>query len=101
MLAVAKDAFIQCRVTAATKQALRTAAHRQQLTESALLKQLVELLLQAATPTLNASASSRPNARLVRVYVRLSPGDLGLLKERAAARFVAPATYLSILARAH
>jgi Bacterial mobilisation protein (MobC) len=103
MLLMAAEAFIQCRVSQATKAALRAAAERQQLTESALLKRVLDLLLHTAGSVDQVAAASnaeRP-ARLARLYVRLTPGDRQLLGERSAARCLAPATYASILLRAH
>lgn len=99
---MAADSFIQCRVSAATKEALRAAAERQQLSESALVKRMVELMLYTAAPSgVTARSSSERPTRLARLYVRLSSGDWALLRERAAARCVAPATYASNLIRAH
>ena len=99
---MAADAFIHCRVSAATKEALGAPAARQQLSESALIKRMIELMLYTAVPpdVTTLPASDRP-ARLTRLYVRLNTGDWALLRERAAARCVAPATYASNLIRAH
>jgi hypothetical protein len=96
------EAFIQCRVAPATKAALRAAAERQQLTESALLKRMLDLLLNAAGSADSAAvaADDRP-ARQARLYVRLTTGDHQLLQERSAARCLAPATYASALIRTH
>ncbi len=46
------------------------------------------------------AADDRP-ARQARLYVRLTRGDGQLLQARSAARCLAPATYASILLRAH
>ena len=102
MLHMAAEAFIQCRVPQATKAALRAAAERQQLTESALLKRMLELVLHTAGAAKagEASVADRPT-RQARLYVRLTVGDRQLLKERSAARCLAPATYASTLLRAH
>jgi hypothetical protein len=99
---MAADSFVQCRVSAATKAALRAAAERQNLSESALVKRLIEMMLHAAAPpdVTALPPSSRPT-RATRLYVRLSSGDWALLKERAAARSVPSATYASNLIRAH
>jgi hypothetical protein len=99
---MAAEVFIQCRVSPATKAALRAAAERQQLTESALLKRMLELVLHTAgaAGTSGAVAADRP-VRHARVYVRLTPDDYQLLQARSAARCLAPATYASILLRAH
>jgi hypothetical protein len=102
MLPMASEAFVQCRVTQATKAALRAVASRQQLPESALLKRAVELVLQTAgaTDARHAIESGRPT-RQARLYVRLTTEDRQLLAERSAARCLAPATYVSTLLRAH
>lgn len=102
IIVMAADSFIQCRVSAATKEALRAAAERQQLSESALVKRMIDLMLYtAAPPAVTAVPSDSQPTRLARLYVRLSSGDWMLLRERAAARCVAPATYASNLIRAH
>lgn len=96
------DQFIAARVSSETKARLRTLADQHQLSESALLKRLLDL-------TLNSTAESRPvgeervrkAVRAARLYVRLRPDDRLLLAERAAARSMAAATYVSVLVRAH
>jgi hypothetical protein len=104
MCLVAAEAFIQCRVSQATKAALRAVAERQHLTESALLKRMLYLVLQtvgvAAVRDAAVATDDRP-ARRARLYVRLTRGDRQLLQARSAARCLAPATYASILLRAH
>jgi hypothetical protein len=96
------EAFIQCRVTQATKGALRAAADRRQLTESAMLKRMLDLFLHTTGPVDRVEAVNADHpARLARLYFRLTEGDRQLLKERSAARCLAPATYASILLRAH
>ena len=100
---MAVEAFIQCRVSQATKAALRAAAERQQLTESALLKRMLDLVLQTAVAAIvgDADAADYRPARQSRLYVRLTRGDRQLLQACSAARCLAPATYASILLRAH
>jgi Bacterial mobilisation protein (MobC) len=99
---MAAEAFIQCRVSPTTKAALRAAAERQQLTESALLKRMFDLVLNGtgAPDAVVATAADQP-ARQARLYVRLTAGDRQLLQARATARCLAPATYASNLLRAH
>lgn len=101
---MAAEAFIQCRVPQAMKAALRTVAERQQITESALLKRMLQLVLHSADPVGTgggaADAAGRP-ARQARLYVRLTPDDRLLLQARSAARCLAPATYASVLLHAH
>jgi hypothetical protein len=63
---------------------------------------MIELMLYAAvSPDVKVASSKDRPSRLTRLYVRLSSGDWALLRERAAARCVAPATYASNLIRAH
>jgi hypothetical protein len=102
MFRMAAEAFIQCRVSQATKAALRASAERQQLTESALLKRMLELVLHTAgaAETGEVIVADRPS-RQARLYVRLTMGDRQLLQARSAARYLAPATYASNLLRAH
>jgi len=105
MCLMAVEAFIQCRVSRATKAALRAAAERQQLTESALLKRMLVPVLQTAGAAVVGDAAADDDddrlARQARLYVRLTRGDRQLLQARSAARCLAPATYASILLRAH
>jgi hypothetical protein len=99
---MAVDAFIQCRVSVATKHALRAAAERQQLSESALVKRMLELMLRAAdTPDVTTVTPHKRATRPTRLNVRVTAGDWDLLRERAASRCVAPATYASTLIGAH
>jgi hypothetical protein len=102
MSLMASEAFIQCRVPQATKAALRAAADRQQLTESALLKRMLDLVLHTSggPEASEVSVADRPS-RQARLYVRLTVGDRQLLQARSAARCLAPATYASTLLRAH
>jgi hypothetical protein len=45
---MAANAFIHCRVSATTKEALAATVQRQQVSESALLKRMIELILYTA-----------------------------------------------------
>ena len=77
-------------------------AGRQGLTESALLKRLVDLMLQTASAAQGTTMIADSRApRDSRLSIRLAPDDQRLLHERARARGIPAATYLSILARAH
>ncbi len=99
---MAADAFIQCRVTSETKALLQALANRERITESALIRQLLEVVLRTSTVSAipRPDDEPRPN-RDVRLYVRMDPSDRLLLKERAAARCVPPATYVAALVRSH
>ena len=96
------DAFIQCRVTSETKALIQAVADRERITESALVRQLLETVLWAspvgADPDLDPPVKVSREARL---SVRLTPDDRALLTERAAARELAAATYVAVLVRAH
>ena len=96
------DQFIAARVSSVTKAQLRLLADRQQLSESALLKRLVEMTIHSAGDLRpNTAGPAGKGARAARLYVRLRPDDRLLLAERAAARGMPGATYVSVLVRAH
>jgi hypothetical protein len=87
-------------ISADLKDRFAAAAARQGLSESALLKRLVEQLLAAAGEESTAEPPA-PVARDARVTVRLVPDDSLLLRERAAARGMPAASYVSTLVRSH
>jgi hypothetical protein len=96
------DQFIAARVSPETKMRLRALAERQQLSESALLKRLVHLMLQTAgVGALCRIEETGKPVRDVRVTIRLQAEDQVLLRARAAARGMPAATYVSVLTRAH
>ena len=96
------EAFVQCRVTPEMKTLLRTLAEREQITESALVRQLLEVMLRRsaleAFPKLKALEKMSRNARF---SIRLVPEDRMLLSKTAAARGMRTATYVSVLVRSH
>jgi hypothetical protein len=85
-----------------TKQQFAAIARHQGLSESALLKRLIDLMFRTAgdggamIPTVVGSAG-----RDARLTVRLRADDRLLLRERAAARGMPAATYVSVLVRSH
>lgn len=83
-----------------TKRRFAAIANREGISESALLKRMVDLMLQSTTAP---STLIRPDRspRDTRVTVRLRPDDQQMLKERAVARGMPAATYVSVLVRAH
>jgi predicted DNA binding CopG/RHH family protein len=101
-LPMAAEAFVQCRVTAEAKTLLRVLAEREQITESALVRQLIEVMLRMSAkegfPKLDALEQVSRDARLT---VRLAPEDRILLCDRATARGMPSATYVSVLVRSH
>ena len=82
------------------KERFAGAAVRQGLSESALLKRLVEQMLAGAGEELTVERPA-PVTRDARVTVRLIPNDSLLLRERAAARGMPAASYVSTLVRSH
>jgi len=95
--------LISARVTEETKRRVHEAAKAQLLTESIWLRKVVEAALQASSSKSSPPPGSAPKDRgnSKRVYVRLRAEDRLLLRERAVARGMPAATYLSVLARAH
>ena len=99
---MAAEAFIQCRVTSETKALIHALAERERITESALVRQLLETVLRTTSGGVTPVAG--PQERVVRearLSVRLAPDDRMLLAERAAATDMAAATYVSVLVRSH
>jgi hypothetical protein len=89
-------------VSEETKRRFAAVARYEGLSESALLKRIVGLMLQSAGLD-PASSSERVErvARGARLTVRLPLDDQRLLRERAAARNMPAATYSAMLIRAH
>jgi hypothetical protein len=99
---MAAPPFVAARVTPEMKTLLRVLAEREQITESALVRQLLEVMLRVSAkegfPKLAALDTVNRDARL---SVRLAPEDRMLLSDRATARGMASATYVSVLVRSH
>lgn len=103
--------FLKTRVPVETKALIRAAAEREYVTESIWFRRAIEHALLAQS---GASASPPPprfqdrrrqdsdkHGSKARLYVRLRPDDRLLLRDRAAARGMPSATYVSVLVRAH
>lgn len=89
-------------VSADTRQQFAAVARRNGLSESALLRRLIEQMLLTAEATESECIPDRRRAsRSARLMMRLEPGDRILLRDRAAARRMPAATYVSVLVRAH
>jgi hypothetical protein len=94
--------FVAARVSSEMKARLRALAEQRKTSESAVLKRLLELTLEGALEEPLGNPASAPKvARDSRLYVRLWPDDKLLLAERASARGLPTATYVSVLVRAH
>ena len=102
MALVTADAFIQCRVTPEVKALVRRLAEREGITESRLVKQLLDVVLRtAASGESQAPVAPEKVSRDARLYVRLTAEDWRFLRERSSARGIASATYVSLLVGCH
>jgi hypothetical protein len=88
-------------VSSDLKQRFADAAAHRGLSESAFLKRLVERALAGTDSELDSVRPSIAIARNARITIRLVPEDRLLLRERAAARRMPAASYVSTLVRAH
>lgn len=90
-------------VSLETKARFTAAARLQGLSDSALLKRLVELTLRTASAAgdLEPVPAAQQVAPTSRLTIRLRPDDLLLIRERSAARGMPAATYVSVLVRSH
>jgi hypothetical protein len=96
------ESFIQCRVSAETKSALRAVAQEQGVNESVILKRL--LLTSLGGAHLSDEAILHQGERIARngrLSIRLRREDALLLQARADARGMPAATYASVALRAH
>ena len=83
---MAASAFIHLRVTQESKVRLRALAQREGRTESALLKQLLGVMLRSVgDEVLSEPRQAEGGLRQARLTVRLQPSDQVLLRDRAAA----------------
>jgi hypothetical protein len=100
---MAANPLIAFRASPETKAGLHALAKQRNLTDSALLQKLVELALLQHTGVSEPQLAGpiEQVSRGARLYVRLRPDDHVLLRERAAGRGMASATYASMLLRAH
>ncbi|HWZ64859.1 MAG TPA: hypothetical protein VNX02_17710 [Steroidobacteraceae bacterium] len=99
---MAVDALVRCRVSSETKTLLKSIAAREQITESALVRELLETLVKAsATVGALTGKADEPNLRGERMSIRLAPDDRLLLSDRATARGMPSATYVAVLVRSH
>jgi hypothetical protein len=89
-------------ITAETKQRISALAYELGMSESALLKRWITLMLRSTLLPESALLGEPAKVpRGLRVYVRLNAEDHRLLSERAKARGMPAATYASFLLRSH
>ena len=94
--------FLKTRVSPETKARVQAVAQRQLLTESIWLRRTVDAALSTSDETRpDIPARAKESLRGRCLYVRLRPEDRLLLTDRAAARGMPAATYVSVLTRAH
>ena len=96
------DSLITARVTSKMKERFAAVARYQALSESALLKRLVEAALLTVTvvqPQVTEVVEPVPIGG--KISVRLRSDDLLQLRERAKARTMPTSTYVSLLIRSH
>lgn len=98
---MADNTHLSTWVSNETKKCFATAAARQGLSESALLKRLIEQMLASTEINSITESVAAPDARDARLTVRLVPEDRALLRERAVGRSMPAATYVSVLVRSH
>jgi predicted DNA-binding protein len=99
---MAAPPFVAARVTPEMKTLLRVLAGREQITESALVRELLETMLRrSAAEGFPKLGSQEKLSRDARLTVRLAPEDRVLLSGRATARGMPSATYVSVLVRSH
>jgi hypothetical protein len=102
MVLMVSNSLIAARVDADTKARFSEIARFQGITESALLKRAVDAVLGGSGATRSSESEAfEPVAKSGKISVRLSDGDLLLLRERARARQLPTATYVNYLIRAH
>jgi len=90
-------------VSGDTKRRVKAAAEAELITPSAWLRRVTIRALACQPSAIPDSTSNKHSAdlRVDRLSVRVSPDDALLLKERALARGMRPATYASVLVRSH
>jgi hypothetical protein len=105
--------FIKTRVSPDTKARVNEAAQRQLLTESVWLRRAIDAALRSEPVSEDAlihragigrsqgEPSSGPRSARTRICIRVRHGDRLILRERAEARGMPPATYIAVLVRAH
>jgi hypothetical protein len=94
--------FVAARVTPEMKTLLRVLAEREQITESALVRQLLEVMLRMpANEGFQKLDALDKVSRDARLSIRLAPEERVLLSDRATGRGMRSATYVSVLVRSH
>ena len=102
--------FLKTRVSSEQKALIQVVAAKAYLTEAAWLRRAVDRALRVdaalgagmGPPSVGDRRSGlKMSRKSTRVYVRLHPDDRLMLRDRAAARGLPMATYVSVLVRGH
>lgn len=105
MWPVVASEFIKVRVAPEVKLRIAAAAEREHLSDSAWLRRLILAQLEALGATgempIAESVADAAGRCSNRVHIRLRSEDCLLLRARAEARGMRPATYVSVLTRSH
>ena len=98
-----KRYFLHTTVAADIKRRIKAAAAAEFITPAAWLRRVAIRALPSQPLALARSRSDDDSAKPWdrRLYVRISPEDSLLLKARALARGIRPATYAAVLVRSH
>jgi len=96
------DSYITARIPSDTKERFAAVARHQGVSESVLLRRLVDgALMTTASVRIPSIEPIEPIPLSGKVSVRLRPDDLALLRERAGARAMPTGTYVALLVRTH
>ena len=97
-----KRYFLHTTVTADIKRRIKAAAAAEFVTPTAWLRRVaIRALPPQPLDLVRGEPEEGPGDRENRLYVRLGSEDSLLLKTRALARGMRPATYISVLVRSH
>jgi hypothetical protein len=97
------DETLRCRIPSTLKRRIEATARSHGETASSWARaQLERAAVHAGLAEhFGAAEAGKPAARSDRVTIRLRPGDGARLRSRAAARCMAPSTYVAALVRRH
>ena len=95
------NSLIAARVPSIVKQRFAVVAQRHGVSESVLLRRLIDDALVTAGESISREDKAPKRQPPEKISVRLRPEDFRLLCERAVVRKIRPATYVTLFVRAH
>jgi Bacterial mobilisation protein (MobC) len=95
------DSLIAARVPSTTKERFSLVAKRHGVSESVLLRRLIDDALVTAGEAVAVDAEPQSEQPPQKLSVRLRPEDFRLLRERAEVRKIRCSTYVALFVRAH